>query len=287
MLVANCNCPLRSKLEKDKAYSSHMAMSGVIHHNEEPKTRRRNLEQQGKVYKSTTADCSQIYDGRDMVPEYSRKCRRSSGAFRAELDEKFSFYDPASNGMKCNGKIVPRSRKSPITPSNVEVNGAKGKQNNFLADMIAGFAHFNGDERSTSSATHSSRKPTQCSGDPQKECPHPAPVMKSSDLKPRHSNSTNSSDGTTSTLPNNLIRRKKSTPHHRDRDINLKLSSILRSPHYSRPGEDFSRSLQVLTGDTEQIDPRLTKSMTDLDWCSNVDFNSVHFCKNVEVYCYK
>lgn len=280
MLVANSNCSFRSKLEKDEAFSSHMTMSGVIH-DEEPKTRRLNLEQQGKVYKSTTADCSQIYDGRDMLPEYSRKFTRNHKALRAELDEKFSFYDPISNR---------RSRKSTDstdTHPKVEVSGAKGKQNNFLSDMIAGFAHFNGDERSTSSGTHSSKKNNPCSGATPKECSHSANAMKSPEIKPHTLNSINSSDGTSSRLSNNMIRRKKSTPHHRDRDINLKLSSILKSPHYSRPGEDLSRSLQILTGDTDQIDERLTKSMTDLDWSSSVDFNSVHFCKNVEVYCYK
>lgn len=285
MLVANSNCSLRSKLEKEKAYSFQMDKTCEIQ-NEEPRTRRLNLEQQGKMYKSTTADCSQIYDGRDMVPEYSRKCRRHSGALKAEQDDKFSFYDPATNSMKFDGKGIPRSRKSTDTSREV-VNGAKSKRNNFLSDVIAGFAHFNGDERSTSSATHPSRKPNPCSGTPQKECSQSANAMNSSDFKPRSFNPTNSSDGAASTLSNNLIRRKKSTPHHRDRDINLKLSGILKSPHYSRPGEDFSRSLQILTGETGQIDERLTKSMTDLDWSSSVDFNSVHFCKNVEVYCYK
>lgn len=257
MLVAKSSCSLSSQFERHTpATKSHHRLN--------------YLKKQLSAYKNATADNAQVYDGHDMVPQYFRNCRRNSGALRAELSAK--------NGKKREER-------------NVKSSSGKSTE----SDLAAGYTSFNQDERSTSTsitapscvskASNSSGTKSVQTSIPTKPMTNPVDVPKSiNSISTRPKNEVVSSSST-----QKMIRRKKSSPHHRDHDMNLKLPSIMRSPRYSkcRPG-DLASSLLDLSVTDRVVDERLTKSLTDLevDWGDSLDFNSVHFRKNVEVYIY-
>ena len=220
-------------------------------------TRRLIIKKQADAYKNATADFSQVYDGHDTVPLYTNKCRRNSGTLRLELDNKFSH----SPDVKDDEKVF---------------------------NMASGFESFNQEEGSTytgssfppSLASKSSISDIHLSRKDSPATPKERPVQKHNDVGSK-----------SRALPRNMIRRKKSCPNHRDHEMNLRLSGIMKSPRYSHcKPEDLSRSLQDLDLKVPLADERLTKSMTDLDpqeWSESLDFNNVRFRKNVEVYVYK
>jgi hypothetical protein len=252
---------------------------------DESKTRHLNIKKQLDAYKVRMADSSQIHDGHDV--EYKIKSRRNSGLLRAELDKKFSCYPTSKNTVE---KLsTSRARKSSDPPIQDDLNEV-AKRHRLVADVLASFVHFNQDVDSSLTIRQPSKFKT-LNVVPEKQSTlqvkESTPSAKTSS-SPRQRRATVASDGATASCAPKTIRRKKSCPQHRDREMNQNLSGIIKSPRYlpSRPGQ-LSRSMQE-TGGPEIVDERLSQSMNDLDFSSrSIDFNSVHFRNNVEVYCFK
>ena len=287
MMVTKSNCPL--SVERPSPPKVRSSMSN------ENKTRRFNMNRQLDAYKNATADLSQVYDGHDMIPQYTNKCRRNSGAVRLELDKKFS-YSVDRNKIKPTGRgsLISNTKSSLKlhTPSNISSTLDDGDTDKIL-NMSSGFDSFNREEESTcnsssaysslASELRSSTFRTRPKDSPTPITPKELPAQSQSDATSTRSKSRSP--------PRNMIRRKKSSPNHRNHEMNLHLSGIMKSPRYSHcKPEDLSRSLQSLDLKKTLADERLTKSMTDLDpldWSGALDYNNVRFGKNVEVYVYK
>ncbi|KAL7481624.1 hypothetical protein ACHAW6_007304 [Cyclotella cf. meneghiniana] len=232
---------------------------------DDSKRRRLNLKKQQEAYKTAMADSSQIYDGRDMMPDYSSKFR-DSGAFRAELKALSSFYRPVKNCQEHNGKAYPSSRDTADTQTSpIERSCAHVKHNDQFSrneHSISPTDHSLSDSKA--SITHAIHKATL------------AMQVQSSEFTPCDTTSTSvASEDSESSSSLKLIRRKKSSPQHRCIDKNLKLSGIMKPPRYlpSQLGDHLGSSLKINRDEKVYVDERLTKSM-------------VEFRANVEVYCY-
>lgn len=204
---------------------------------DEAKLRRLNLKHQHKAYKASMADHSQIFDGRDLVPEYNSKI--------AKLDALKKFYRPVKNseGLQAIPSIPPETTTDapPIDAgSAMDVEKAPEDASKYSRSVTS----------SSSANTTSS-----CMSKP------PSDTL-STQSKPQ--------DPT-------LIRRKKSHPQHKNHEFNQKLASIMKSPRYMpskpnmpyRPGRELRCSLQDSRQVRKQVDERLTKSM--VEFRSNVE----------------
>jgi hypothetical protein len=301
MLVAKSSSSLSSKKVLEKHYPT-QSTNKCVDASIETKARRLNLKKQLDAYKIATADCSQVYDGHDMIPQNLRKSRRN-GDVRFELDITFR-YCPVKNDNKRREKV--ESSASPSKAKTTDKLTLKLDGKDTIDDVTATFASFNQDERSTStSSTAISSLASKSSSSgiqavpkaystkivKQKVVTKPEKIKEEVGTTPGNANSSSTKpEAVTPSSSQKMVRRKKSSPHHRDRAMNLKLSGIIKTPRYSQSKpEDLSRSLQDIDAIGRVVDERLTKSMTDLEtnWSESLDFNSVHFKKNVEVYCYK
>jgi hypothetical protein len=230
------------------------------------KRRRLNLKKQQEVYKTAMADSSQVYDGRDMMPDYSSKSRES-GALRAELKALSSFYRPVKNSQEHNEKIRPSSRNTADTKTSptehscahVKHSGQSSQHEHSISPTNHSFS-----DSKAASITHANQRATT------------AMQMQSSEVKPCGTTSASvASEDSESSSSLKLIRRKKSSPQHRCIDKNLKLSGIMKPPRYlpSQLGNQLTSSLKITRDENVYLDKRLTKSI-------------VEFRANVEVYCY-
>eukprot|EP00804_Cyclotella_cryptica_P022473 CCRYP_015104-RA/>CCRYP_015104-RA protein AED:0.13 eAED:0.13 QI:0/-1/0/1/-1/1/1/0/259 len=231
---------------------------------DDSKRRRLNLKKQQEAYKTTMADRSQIYDGRNMLPHYS-SISRDSDALRADLKALSSFYRPVKKSQEHRGKDYTSSSSAADTnTSPAEVSGAYVKHN----------CHFSPHEHSISPTTDSLSDSKAIPQTSQSDSVLTA--AKTSESKPcDDATATTVSEDSESSSSLKLIRRKKSSPQHRCIDKNLKLSGIMKPPRYvpSELGDQLTSSLKITRGRKVTIDERLTKSM-------------VEFRANVEVYCY-
>jgi hypothetical protein len=292
MLVAKSSSSLSSKKVLEKHYPT-QSTNKCVDASIETKARRLNLKKQLDAYKIATADCSQVYDGHDMIPQNLRKSRRN-GDVRFELDITFR-YCPVKNDNKRREKV--ESSASPSKAKTTDKLTLKLDGKDTIDDVTATFASFNQDERSTSTSSNAISSLASKSSSSATKMVKQKVVIKPEKIKeevgttPGNANSSSTKpEAVTPSSSQKMVRRKKSSPHHRDRAMNLKLSGIIKTPRYSQSKpEDLSRSLQDIDAIGRVVDERLTKSMTDLEtnWSESLDFNSVHFKKNVEVYCYK
>ncbi|KAL3775248.1 hypothetical protein ACHAWO_012999 [Cyclotella atomus] len=285
-VVVKSNCSLPSSQFERNAPARIRDKGAASSSPNESITRRMTLKKQLTVYKNATADCSQVYDGHEY-----QTCRRNRGDARAEIDKMFR-YCPVKNDQKRKEKGIDSSSSS----------GSSSKLSSLqVIDLAAGFADFNQDDRSSSTV---STAPSSCVSTSSTFIAHVKVKKNTSTIKQGPSvpkpidvqtNVNSSSTGIKSkdvspSTTQTAIRRKKSRPRHRNHEMNLKLVSSMRSPRYSkcRP-EDLCSSLQDLGVSGPVVDDRLTKSMTDLEanWGDSVDFNTVHFTTNVEVYVFK